>query len=82
MVANKTENTDSEKDSSKRIMRFAFAFSVIVSGILAVVVVCIPVVASLIDPSFNSIPETIENWGGIVLGYYFGSMIGVFSKAL
>lgn len=71
-----------EDEKSKRLMRFAFTFSVVVSGILALVVICVPVILSMINPDFNSIPPTIKDWGGIILGYYFGSMVGVFSKNL
>ena len=50
-----------------------------VSGTLALVIVLCAVVIPLVslfrnDPSITT-PEVIQNWGGVVIGFYFGSSL-------
>ena len=51
----------------------------VISGILALTVVGSVVVIVLIDAFHRSsglkVPEVLTNWGGIILGFYFGQFV-------
>jgi hypothetical protein len=48
-----------------------------VSAVLALVIVCTPIIAPFIIPAGKSytVAEEIKNWGGIIIGFYFGSFL-------
>ena len=53
---------------------FILRFGTVISGILALVIICIPIMAPLFVHDYK-IPSSIENWGGVIIGFYFGSFI-------
>lgn len=55
-------------------VNFILIFGSVISGVLALVIICVPIIAPLFLTSY-AIPETIENWGGVIIGFYFGSFI-------
>ena len=59
---------------SERSISFVLYYGTIISGVLALVIVVVPIVAPIWVNEYN-VPDTVENWGGVVLGFYFGSFI-------
>lgn len=53
---------------------FILKFGTVISGILALVIICVPIIAPLFMLNYK-IPDTLENWGGVIIGFYFGSFI-------
>ncbi|MBD3664629.1 hypothetical protein [Sulfitobacter aestuariivivens] len=56
--------------------RFVVYMAVIVSSIIALLVICVVAIMPLIWPEYKS-PETLNNWGGLIIGFYFGSFISL-----
>lgn len=46
----------------------------ITSSIVAIIVVAVPVVAPMVTDSYR-IPQEVKEWGGVIIGFYFGSFI-------
>ena len=70
--------------NSERIdsaIAFLIHVGVIVSGIIAITVIAVPVVAPLIAETYN-IPAEIKEWGGVIIGFYFGSFITLLGHLL
>lgn len=53
---------------------FILRVGTIISGVLAIVIICVPIIAPLFVSDYK-IPASIENWGGVIIGFYFGSFI-------
>lgn len=64
----------------KKILYVDFAVSFILicgaltSSIIAVVVIAVPLLAPLSENPYN-IPPEVKDWGGIIIGFYFGSFV-------
>lgn len=56
--------------------RFVVYAAVIVSSIIALLVICVVALIPLFWPEYK-IPETLQNWGGLIIGFYFGSFISL-----
>jgi len=63
----------------KDVVSWAFIISVVVSSLLALFIIAFPVVINAFDDTYE-VPNVIEEWGGVVIGYYFGSMTTIFLK--
>jgi len=61
-------------DNLPHSINFMLKFGTVISGILALVIICGPIIIPIFVPDYN-IPPTIENWGGVIIGFYFGSFI-------
>lgn len=57
---------------SKFSIDYLVIFGVTISGLLAILIIGVPIIAPFIVKSY-AIPKTIENWGGVIIGFYFGS---------
>ncbi|SIT14639.1 hypothetical protein SAMN05421759_1216 [Roseivivax lentus] len=57
--------------SSKRFVVFC---AVSVSSIIALAVIGVVALMPLLAPGYE-VPETLANWGGLIIGFYFGSFI-------
>ena len=53
---------------------FILKFGTVISGVLALIIICVPILAPLFITDY-AIPDTVENWGGVIIGFYFGSFI-------
>lgn len=62
-----------------KTINFAFLMSTCISGLLALLVIGLPLIAHAFDPAYE-MPSVIDKWGGVVIGYYFGSMTTIFLK--
>lgn len=67
-----------------RVVDYAFLIMIIVSSILAISIIVVPIWASIPRSDGTvvnyTIPTVVEEWGGVVVGFYFGSMLSVFLK--
>ena len=67
-----------------KIVDYAFLIMIIVSSILAISIIVVPIWASIPRSDGTlvnyNIPTVVEEWGGVVVGFYFGSMLSVFLK--
>jgi hypothetical protein len=54
--------------------RFVVITSVSVSSIIALTVIVVVAVFTFVKPT-SEIPKVLENWGGLIIGFYFGSFI-------
>ena len=57
-----------------------FIVTNIVTSILAIFVIAFPIIMHAKDETY-SIPTEIREWGGVIIGYYFGSSLTIFLKA-
>jgi hypothetical protein len=53
----------------------------VISGIIAMIIVLSVVIIAIIQIWFGSgdtkIPDVLANWGGIIVGFYFGTFISL-----
>lgn len=67
-------------DGMRKILNVDFAVSFILicatltSSVIAVVVIAVPLLAPLSEKPYN-IPPEVKDWGGIIIGFYFGSFV-------
>lgn len=54
-----------------RAAAFVIMFTTVVSGLMASIVICVPVVVSAFEP--YTFPDAVKDWGGVIVGFYFGS---------
>ena len=52
-------------------LSFVIVFSTVISGLLAFIVICFPVIVSAFTA--YTVPTEVKEWGGIIVGFYFGS---------
>lgn len=52
---------------------------IIVSGVLAFSVIVLPLILPIFIPSASAyqVPDSVREWGGIIIGFYFGSSINL-----
>jgi hypothetical protein len=65
--------------SAGPIGRLIYAISLI-AGIISIIVVVSVVVIAVVQIIFgldSKIPDVLSNWGGIILGFYFGQFINL-----
>ena len=60
---------------------FLIRVGVIVSAIIAITVIAVPIFAPMISPTY-AIPPQIKEWGGVIIGFYFGSFITLIGNLL
>lgn len=56
--------------------RFVVYASVIVSSLIALCVIFVVALMPIFKSGFN-IPDTLKNWGGLIIGFYFGSFVSL-----
>ncbi|MFQ6552341.1 hypothetical protein AAD018_008350 [Aestuariibius insulae] len=54
--------------------RFVVYAAVIVSSLIALCVIFVVALMPIFKSGF-SIPDVLQNWGGLIIGFYFGSFI-------
>ena len=62
-----------------KVVESAFIISVIVSSLLAFFIVAFPIIVHAFKDTYE-LPKVIADWGGVIIGYYFGSMTSIFLK--
>ncbi len=60
----------------QKTKRFVVYVTVIVTSIIALVII-LTVAFMPIWRQGYTIPETLQNWGGLIIGFYFGSFISL-----
>lgn len=66
---------------SKAAITFIVIFGTIVSGLLALIIIAVPFLAPMFKSNY-AIPSVVENWGGVIIGFYFGSFFTMVSDLL
>ena len=60
----------------KFLMRFIIVCGVFVSSTIALIIICTVAYQVIIQPEAG-VPDVLRDWGGLILGFYFGSFIGL-----
>ena len=64
------------ENSVDRLVLWGF----VISGVIAIIIVLSVVIIAVIQIWFGSgdkIPDVLANWGGIIVGFYFGTFISL-----
>lgn len=56
--------------------RFVVYVTVIVSSLIALLIIVTVVFMPVFRQGYH-IPETLQNWGGLIIGFYFGSFVSL-----
>lgn len=56
--------------------RFVVYAAVIVSSVIALTVIFVVALMPLFRAGYE-IPDVLQNWGGLIIGFYFGSFISL-----
>ena len=56
------------------LRRFVVKWGIVVSSLLALATIGAAIVHPYISTS--STPTILENWGGLIIGFYFGTFVG------
>jgi len=56
------------------IMRIVIIFGTTVSSFIAVAVIASVVIVTIWNPELK-IPDVLRDWGGLIIGFYFGSFV-------
>lgn len=54
--------------------RFVIYVTVIVASIIALTVIAVVVALPVVNPAYK-VPDTLQNWGGLIIGFYFGTFL-------
>ncbi|WP_106745376.1 hypothetical protein [Yoonia maritima] len=54
--------------------RFVIYVTVIVTSIIALAVILVVALLPIFWPT-KELPQTLTNWGGLIIGFYFGSFV-------
>lgn len=64
-------------DPLDKLVRMGF----IISGIIAIIIVGGVIVLAMLAAFYGSdvvkIPSVLENWGGVIVGFYFGTFVSL-----
>jgi hypothetical protein len=58
----------------QKTKRFVIYVTVSVASIIALAVILVVTLLPLLFPTAKP-PETLANWGGLIIGFYFGSFV-------
>lgn len=58
----------------QRSKRFVVYAAVTVSSIIALAVIGVVALMPILVPGYQ-VPDTLANWGGLIIGFYFGSFV-------
>ncbi|WP_339859237.1 hypothetical protein [Pseudohongiella acticola] len=58
---------------------FVFIMTNVITAILALCIIAVPIFMHAFDGTYQ-LPNVIKEWGGVVVGYYFGSSLTLFVK--
>ena len=71
------EDSDRQKGNELLVFRLVY-LGFIVSGMIALLVIggviAIPL-SNAIQGTSTEVPEVLKNWGGVIVGFYFGAFI-------
>lgn len=56
--------------------RFVVYVTVIVSSLIALLIIATVAFMPVFRQGY-SIPDTLQNWGGLIIGFYFGSFVSL-----
>jgi uncharacterized membrane protein len=62
-------------------IQWYIAVSTVISSLIAFVIIFCAIVLPFLYPNSN-IPPFIETWGGVIVGFYFGSFMTLLTKVV
>ena len=60
--------------ANSKSINYVIVLGSTISGILALMVIGVPIIGPFFEEAYK-IPPAIENWGGVIIGFYFGSFL-------
>lgn len=60
----------------QKTKRFVVYVTVIVSSLIALIIIATVAFMPVFRQGYD-IPETLQNWGGLIIGFYFGSFLSL-----
>jgi hypothetical protein len=74
-MARQTTPVTSGGSGDQFLRRFVVVTVILVSSLIALVIIFATVLVPIV--STNDAPEELKNWGGLIIGFYFGTFIGL-----
>lgn len=68
-------------DRIDKAVAFLIYAGVVISGVIAIAVIAVPIIAPMISKTYT-IPPELKEWGGVIIGFYFGSFITLVGNLL
>ena len=65
------------EDPIDRLVRLGFVLSGIIALLIVGGVILLSVLAAFYGTDLVKIPSVLENWGGVVVGFYFGTFVSL-----
>jgi len=63
-------------NDDRLLVRVVVITGTIVSALISLIVVTTVAYSKVIHPEFET-PEVLTNWGGLIIGFYFGSFLSM-----
>ncbi|MBX3576973.1 MAG: hypothetical protein KF723_07175 [Rhizobiaceae bacterium] len=60
---------------------FLIRVGVLVSAIIAITVIAVPIIGPMVVDTY-AIPTEVKEWGGVIIGFYFGSFVTLIGNLL
>lgn len=73
-MSNKRRIIPSSVGLEQSTKKFVIYVTVTVTSVIALTVIAVVVAMPVINPAYE-VPDTLQNWGGLIIGFYFGTFI-------
>lgn len=70
-----------EQSNLDKSIAFLIYVGVSVSAVIAITVIAVPIISPMVSNTYT-IPAELKEWGGVIIGFYFGSFITLISNLL
>jgi hypothetical protein len=64
-------------DAIDKLVRLGFIISGVIAIIIVGSVITLSILAAIYGTDVIKIPSVLENWGGVVVGFYFGTFVSL-----
>lgn len=81
-MSSSSESSDNEVTIKRDRLLFQLVYSgFLISGVIALLVIGGVIYLSVAGPTNQNgdpiVPEVLQNWGGIIVGFYFGTFVSL-----
>lgn len=73
-MANKRRTVPVNVGLDQSTKKFVVYCTVSVASVIALTVIAVVAMMPIFNPSYQ-VPETLQNWGGLIIGFYFGTFM-------